>query len=154
MIQLADDLASLLLHGLDSPLPEFERNRCRVALALAMRPAAGLRLAYQGRGCWQTTGGAWEPAAVPGAVALHLAVNNAGQWVGLVPGGRRRWAMTIDRARRSLARVDPHLAEVLRAAPAADAPGLRLRDRAGQVDVRWRPAPNAPPVRVWAVPLP
>lgn len=154
MIQIADDLASLLLQGLDGPLPEFERNRCRVGLALALRPAAGLQLAYVGLGRWQTTGGVWGPAAVPGAVAIHLAMNNPGRWVALAPRGRRAWSMAIGRARASLALVDGRLAEVLAPAPTADAPGLRLRERAGQVEVRWRSAPNAQPVRVWAVTLP
>lgn len=148
MIQIPDDLASLLLLGLDGPLPEFERNRCRVGLALAMRPAAGLRLAYAGQGCWQTTGGTWGPAALPGAVVLHLAVNNPGRWLGLAPRSRSAWAMAIGRARESLALVDARLADALRAAPSADAPGLRLHERAGEVAVRWRPAPNAQPVRV------
>lgn len=148
MIQITDDLASLLLVGLDSPLTEYQRNSARVGLALAMRPATGLRLAYAGQGCWATTGGAWEPAAMPGAAVISLAVHNAGRWVALAPRSRRAWSMTIDRARASLALVDPRLAEVLAPAATADAPGLRLRQRAGQVEVRYHPAPNAQPVLV------
>lgn len=152
-VSIPDDLARLLLLALDAPLPEYERNRAKVALLLALRGPQALRLSYAGRGRWLTTSGVWEPAAAAGAAALNLVINNPGQWVQLAPRSRRAWAIAIDRARDSLARVDRRLVVALAVAETFDGPGLRLRDLGGQVEVRWRPAPGAV-VRVGAVPLP
>jgi hypothetical protein len=149
VIQIGEALAGMLMLGLEGPLPEYARNQARVGLALAMRPAAPMLLAARADGGWQTAQGPWQPAAAAGAAVLHAALSSPGAWVPLdAQRSRRAWDMAVGRARTSLARVDPHLAAALHAAPTADAPGLRLREHAGQVEIRYRPAPNVRPVRV------
>jgi hypothetical protein len=147
MLELLQRLALTRLDDCPELVSVEEARRALIAITAARAQPAEVLFEWRGENAFFTTLGAWTPRAHHWALCLWLISAQRGAWVPVSPASYGAVRAGLDRAVRSMAKVDPDLAGVL-ATRQGSPYGLHLQQRGALVWTRLTQSPRAPRLRV------